>query len=194
MVWTSFMKGIVFCLQSKQFSLVVFPPSQPGRRNLANRWSYRHTVRSRFTESVHSDHQSQNFGCDPCKFHLKIIYSSLFTNGLRSHLSICILGFHIWSRNMISIYSFFVACLISRQNRVRQFPYLSWNIRPISEQGAVMTLVTPLLTFTIEIGIGWCKLLAPVFSECTSFAAEEVPPKVMLKVPVFFLLNFILYC
>ncbi|BBN15263.1 cancer susceptibility candidate protein 1 [Marchantia polymorpha subsp. ruderalis] len=66
-------------------------------------------------------------------------------------------------------------------NRVRQFPYLSWNIRPISEQGAVMTLVTPLLTFTIEIGIGWCKLLAPVFSECTSFAAEEVPPKVMLK-------------
>ncbi|CAM6083575.1 unnamed protein product [Calypogeia fissa] len=66
-------------------------------------------------------------------------------------------------------------------NRVSQFPYTSWNICPISRQEALMTLVTPLMTFTIEIGVGWCKMISPEFPECKSFAKEEVPPKVMLK-------------
>ncbi|KAL3691600.1 hypothetical protein R1sor_005251 [Riccia sorocarpa] len=66
-------------------------------------------------------------------------------------------------------------------NRLLQFPFVSWNIQPLSEQGAMMTLITPLMIFEIEIGIGWCKMISPQFSECASFQSDEVPPKVMLK-------------
>ncbi|CAM6047161.1 unnamed protein product [Sphagnum compactum] len=67
------------------------------------------------------------------------------------------------------------------QSRVRQLPYKAWTISPTSSCTALLTLHTPVLDISLDIGEGWCKLLQPVIRELKGIQAQQLPPRVLLQ-------------